>query len=164
VLCQLVCVILRLTRYSADTMFQVCTGDGWSTDVVRPMFEYRTLQYKQHCLPHDADKTTVPQGRIIEAKMSQKCQDFLSEKSSPWATVHLPVARAEMRSVRAQVQARLLAEGFLPHPLPPFLLGARQSDDWITCLFFVSYFIVAGYFILNIGIITAPATITLLPP
>ena len=29
---------------SVYSMFQVCTGDGWSTDIVRPLFRYESVQ------------------------------------------------------------------------------------------------------------------------
>ena len=103
-------------RYSASlyTMFQVCTGDGWSTNVVRPMFEFRTQGFSVNCMPpgHD-DMERVPRDLMLKARQTEKCKAYLESKNDG-------------------------------------LDGPTEQGEWLAVAFFVSYIIVAGYFLLNI--------------
>lgn len=105
---------VQFGKFSASlyTMFQVCTGDGWSTDVVRPMFQFRTKQYGLACLPAKINDNTLimPIANLSASLNSSECIEFLgSRPDGPWAPV-----------------------------------------EWLSIVFFVSYIIVAGYFLLNI--------------
>ena len=98
---------------SLYTMFQVCTGDGWSTDVVRPMFEFRSKGYSANCMPAGSTSSNDKIVALVDlenAVQSPACVKFLAEQGdSPWANV-----------------------------------------EWLAVMFFVSYIIIAGYFLLNI--------------
>ena len=105
-----------LTKFSASlyTMFQVCTGDGWSTNVVRPMFEYRTHGFSVNCMPPGHDNMDrVPRDLMLKARQTEKCKAYLESK----------------------------IDGFD---------GPTAQGEWLAVAFFVSYIIVAGYFLLNI--------------
>jgi hypothetical protein len=95
-------------------MFQVCTGDGWSTDVVRPMFEYRTHGFSENCMPSGhASTDRMPRDLLVKARQTEKCRAYLASKDYG-------------------------------------LDGPTQQGEWLAVAFFVSYIIVAGYFLLNI--------------